>query len=353
MRPLAIASLLASLFLIPPPSMAKVESCELSFATLLKPKKAAEHFVALSGDRQVFYRHYKVAKPKGTIVLLNGLIYDLENWKKYIQSLQSDGYDVVHMAFSAQPESLRGLKTKSPAFLDNDLSPALLAEEIEAVMKHAKLERPIHLASLSFGAVGVEFAKNNKKSIDSFTLMAPLVRPLDRYTAEGRAFHSMFDQMALTQKMMDPFGIFGGAATLAASKEKMYRQAVDAMISANGREMPEGVSPETFKRGVVSLVMGAKDFDLKAYAKADLPPINLIIAGKEMGPAAEDQWQFWKELAAKSKGSAVLLPEAEHAVVASDPIVSGAVTHSLLNGETKAGQTYSFDGKKKLVPMSK
>jgi alpha-beta hydrolase superfamily lysophospholipase len=353
MRIIPLLLLLATVSSISQSAWAKLDNCELSFASLLKSTKFTEHFVGLSGDRQVFYRHYKISKPKGTVVLLNGLIYDLENWKKYIQSLQSDGLNVVHMAFSAQPESLRGLKTKSPAFLDNDLNPELLAEEIGAVIEHAKIKKPIHLASLSFGAVGIEFAKRNKEAIDSFTLMAPLVRPLDHYTPQGQAFHAMYDQLALTQKMMDPFGIFGGAASLASSKESMYRQAVDAMISESGHDLPKEVSPETFKRGVVSMVMGARDFDLKAYAQADLPPINLMIAGKEMAGASEDQWLFLKELAEKNKGSAVLLPEAEHAVVASDPVVSGAITNTLISGGTKAGWAYTFDGEKALRPIDK
>jgi len=78
-----------------------------------------------------------------------------------------------------------------------------------------------------------------------------------------------------------------------------------------------------------------------------------MIAGKESAGASEDQWRFWKELAKKSKGSAVLLPDAEHAVVASDPVVSGAITNTLISGGTKAGETYTFDGEKVLRPMEK
>lgn len=328
------------------------EACEKLYARAariagqLAAGESREAFAKLPDGRQVFYRFFNGGDPEKTVVVLNGLVYNGKNWTPYLKSIKEKGYSVLQIFFSGHPESLRALKGNAAELVKKSLTPELLAEEVDAAVQSAGLKGKFHLLTLSYGAVGVEYARLQRDRLKDVTFMAPLVRPTDQYKAEGQAFQNVFDAYSQMAGMMDPFGIFGGRRSVEATREAAYRQAVAAIVSGNTPELPKGVSPEMYREGVLNLVMGAREFDLKKFATSELPRVNLLVASEEGAPELADQLRFWELLPEDKKGSLVRMQGAAHAMVGSHPGATSDVTIGIWDGSLEAGE-HEFDAQKR------
>src|SRR5690606_31424411 len=86
----------------------------LSSATAFAATK--EGALRLADDHAVYFKYNEAKSGQPTVVLLNGLIYPISNWKSYFDQLSSLGYGVVQISYSTQSESLRYLKGDLPYF---------------------------------------------------------------------------------------------------------------------------------------------------------------------------------------------------------------------------------------------
>jgi len=302
--------------------------------------------VSLSAGRKIFYRTVTAKPGMPTLLLANGLIYDLKNWDPFIALCESKGYGVIQFAFSAQPESLRLLKGARPDFLDKGLELKDLADEFHAVYRAAKVTGKVELVTLSYGSIAAEFVRLHPELVERMIIMAPLVVPSDRYDPNGQLLHFWLDGWRNAAHWFDPFGLWS-ATWYNYAWDIIYgnflQQRMDAKASMDPNYVPEGVSAEVYKKSVFHLVRAARDFDLKEYAKrVALPPVHLMIASEEEKPALNDQLAFWEKLPVREQATIALFAPAYHALAGANPIESYAWMDYVLDGKTapKAGSAF-------------
>jgi alpha-beta hydrolase superfamily lysophospholipase len=294
------------LFLLP--LFAWANNCPVDFAKVV-PKVSAVSV----GGRTVAYQYSPVKNPKGTVLLLNGLMIRMKDWQSYAKKLRAEGYSVLQVAYSGQPESIA--KNSAPQFAE-PISGAMLAEEIQAVITKAKIDPPLHIHAYSYGSFpGMEYAKRHPDQVASVTLLNAMAKSLDNYIPQAAMANATLEQMRSVSALMDPFGLFGGARQIANFQENAYRKSVrDSLAKYKaGEHFPARVVRRDFEDGIVELTMGAKDFDLADYAGVKLPKIHLLLAKEEFYPEMRaDQLAFFRALKKTSKGKLHVFDQYEH-----------------------------------------
>jgi len=290
--------------------------------------------ITIADNHKVYYEYQQPKNGKPTLVLLNGLIYSLENWHQYFNLMSDQGFGVLLIAYSTQPESLR-LSNGTPYFAktvytfqgpkQTGISTQTLVDEVLNTIDHLGIKR-FHLMSLSYGSiVGSELAKQQRHRIETLIFAAPAVLASHRYNAWGKSRHEFYKK--------------SGASGDYYYDLEMY-QSMFTLVSAGGYHF-EGVEFMDFFHGVFQMGRSAKYFDLKDYASADLPPTHLFLASREDGPLLEDQLRFW-ELMGKnpSRGSLTMFEGGEHALPGIVPKAVAEVTTKILEGDLKIGTEY-------------
>lgn len=280
------------------PILVWAANCPKDFAKVVQ--KPA---VVSVGGRAVAYQFLPAKNAKGTVLLLNGLMIRMKDWRTYAQKLRAEGYSVLQVAYSGQPESIA--KNARPRF-DEPITGEMLAEEIAAVIEKTKIDPPLHIHAYSYGSFpGLEYAQRYPENVASLTLLNPMAKSLGNYMPQAALANATLNQMRSVSALMDPFGLFGGARQIANIQDNAYRKSVrDSLAKYKaGEHYPASMDRQAFEDGTVELTMGAKDFDLKAYAERKLPKINLLLAKEEFYPEMRaDQLAFFRALKKSTKG---------------------------------------------------
>lgn len=297
--------------------------------------KSKQGYVSMSEHRTVYYRYFEGSPKKPTLLLVNGLIYDLDNWNEFIQIAVDSGYSVISFAFSAQPESLRGLRGADPDFFKGGLSVEDLSDEVLAVYKATKKTGKVQLVTLSYGSVAVEFARAHRELVSNLILMAPLVVPSEQYDPNGKLLDFWLDGWRDYTRWVDPFGLWS-KAWYEAAWETIYGGYLGQRMDSRGAQdpdyFPKGVSKEVYKKSIFHLVRAARDFDLRDYVRRELPTTHLMLASEEERPAMMDQLKSWEAMPAAQRGTLVYFVGAYHALAGAHPVESAEWLRLVLEG---------------------
>ena len=296
-----------------------------------------ENFVEIKEGHRVFYRYAKPQEGKKTVVLLNGLIYAVSNTNAYAKELSDQGYGVLQLAYSTQPESLVTLEDASPFYNDIVLTAfgplqagvetQDLVDETMAVVDQLNIDR-FTLASLSYGSiVASSLAVQQQHRIDEVIFMAPAVVTSGRYNPYGASRHSYYELLRS----------FGNLWADPAYDLELYNTL--ALIISPATYKFESISFRDFFDGVYQMVRSSKWFDLKDFADTELPPTYMFIASREDGPLLEDQKRFWFLMNENpAKKGLVVFEGSFHAIPGVAPKQAAGATAEILEGLNEGGQ---------------
>lgn len=329
----------------------------LHSAAALAARPSQQGFLKLSENRKIFYRSYAGQPGKPTLLLVNGLIYSLKNWDEFIDLSQKQGYSVIQFAFSAQPESLKGLdysQGAEPDFFRDGLTVDDLADEVHAVYKKLKVSGKVELLTLSYGAVATHFAAKYPQLVNQLLMVAPLVVPTEKYDPNGQLVDFWLDGWRNAARWWDPLGLWS-PYWYEYSWQVIWGSFLMDRMERRGTEdpnyFPAGIPKEVFKKSVFHLVRAARDFDLKDYAPGKLPVVHMMTASEEEGPALQDQLRVWELLRPATRGSLAFFAPAYHALPGAHPEVTVYWLDSLYGNRAgvpriQKGGSYFLDLKK-------
>ena len=301
----------------------------------------------IAENHKVAYRYTPPQDGKETIVLTNGLIYSLDYWSEYYDGLVEQGYGVLLIAFSTQPESLSfldsgvvphfgsiGINLADPAASTYDykldhLESQTLVDEVVSLINHLEID-DFHLVSLSYSSfISINIAIQQKNRIKTFIPMAPAVMPSNRYDPIGSAKHNFYEMLR-----MNPFV---NADYL--SDFELYSIMYWALFQQFVNLPNKLTDFDKFFNGVYQMVRSVKWKDLKDYRNADLPITHLFLAAKEEAALYDDQLKFWELMEPnQAKGSLVVFLEALHALPSS--ATNGAIEQTIKAVEGELNENY-------------
>lgn len=287
----------------------------------------------LANNHKVFYKYEEADSGKPTIVLLNGLIYQIDFWDEYLEEMTAQGYGVLLLAYSTQPESL-ALLDEQPFFslhvftpygpAQANLETDDLVEETMAVIDDLGIDN-FSLLSLSYGSiVSSQLALKYKDRVDTFILTAPAVVPSNRYFPIGEARYDYYYTLRETSP-------FPGQA------DYLYDVEFFSVLASTVTPFTysfDDVNFQDFFNGVYQMVRSAKWFDLKDYADEDFPPTYLFLAEDEESELKKDQLLFWNLFEANvARKSIVTFKDTPHAITGAAPAKAAQMTMRALEGK--------------------
>lgn len=270
--------------------------------------------------RPIYTEIHRAGADRPVVILLNGLIYDISRWNPVAEQLAQTDLTVIKMSFSAQPESLAlsgDERAPTPEFLEHGLSVNDLASEVDAVLHHFQITKPVTVVGLSYGAAAAtQFALTHPKQVDHLLLLSPLVVPLDTYDPSGQHLRQWLSGVRLWESAT--CALYGWLNPWLCQSEdywydSFYNSIYENYLFVRVQRTPDGINPLTYKKAVFHLVRAVRDFDLKTLAPK-LNNVHMVIAEGDDEPLKKDQMTTWKRIKKSARRSLAHFNGVVHAV---------------------------------------
>lgn len=314
--------------------------------------QAKSGFVKLPAGHSLYVDYQAPAAGFPTLVLVNGLVYDLDRWNDLAQPFAKAGYGVLRYNFRGQADSLlRELKDGKPEFFSSGLSREDFALELSELMAALKIPKAT-VVGLSYGSgIAAEFGQRFPAKVDKLVFLAPLIVPLDRYDANGAWIHMNLDALKFF------WGPLWGPYVYDYYYNMIFRSYMKSRL------VPERIPPkmqavaEDYKEAIFHQVRAMRDFDLRTYDFSKLSGrVHMMLASEEETPALKDQFLAWGSFG-KAQGSLVYLSPSWHAIPDAEGALAAEFLQKMISGDaafSKGKAYYSSvrSGMRGLVPLS-
>jgi pimeloyl-ACP methyl ester carboxylesterase len=288
-----------------------------------------------------------------TVILINGLVYDLSRWKPYSQQLKKAGFGVLNYYFRGQHLTLRkeALNNHTPSFFETGLDSAALGAELNSLIVQMKLKGPFVVVGLSYGSnIAAQFAVQNPRKVSQLVLMSPLVQPLSNYDPAGLWLTWNLEQIRFW------WGPVFGPAFYEMAYAQIYKSYLLQRIAPERIPKELADMPEVYKESIFHLVRAVRDFDLKKYRFETLPKgsVHFLLGNEDNRQMFTDQIKAFNGTAPASKGSLIYLAAANHAIPDSQGAIAAELTQLIFQRDSrlKSGATYQVNAKGQLAPAT-
>lgn len=305
-------------------------------------------YLTLDDGHQVYVDYVAPQSKQPTVVLVNGLVYDLKRWNPYVAELEKSGAGILRYYFRGQLKTLKQevRKKDTPEFFATGLSYQDLAKELADVLSALEINRKVTVVGLSYGAaIAAEFAQSYSDQVDNLILMAPLVVSLDNYDPAGAWIRWNLELIRGSWPVWGPVAY------------EYYYNLIYRSYLINDRLSPDRIPSEMrdiedqYKESIFHQVRAVRDFDLREYDFKKVPRVHLYLASEEDAPALEDQFNSWDAWRKSSRASLVYFKDAYHAIPDAAPKAAAQLTLKTLrrSAVVQGGRVYTVGVKEEMI----
>lgn len=302
-------------------------SAALSRAAEAVEAKATTGFVKVSAERSLYVDYIKPAPGKPIAVLLNGLTYRTGSWDLFVDQLKGQGLGILRYDMFGQGKTLMKY-----APIQDAISLESQVEDLGALLDALKINQPVHLIALSYGAaVGIPFTIAAPERVASLVLMAPFVAPLE---SQDQWIKLQIEQT----RIMFPNN--------PASYDELYDYFLKVIIYQTYPLAEPIVLENPYKlEAVYRLVQGARKFIAAEYVD-QLPPgkTHLVIARRDQYVPNNIHESFWKKLPAAARASFITIDDCEHKIPEAFPNYSSDWIRLIIAGDPRISNDRNFTG---------
>ena len=253
---------------------------------------------------RVFYEILHGSPNKETILFVNGMTYDLQNFRPLMKQLNDLGHTVIVYEHTGQ--GLTQMDAVKNGRGDETLTLLDLADELDFLAQNLVPQQQFVLAALSYGStIATEYARKYPEKLEHLILLAPHVKSLEHYDINGQAtlawLNSIRNNLFLPHAIREQI------------YEQQYEQIYRSYFNLTLTSTPPNMTPIAYKSGVFQRVRAARDFQLKQYLEDinDIP-VSAILAGEEEPRMKRDQIQAWQSLTSTSRHILYTIQNAMH-----------------------------------------
>lgn len=280
------------------------------FVSLNLFAQLTKSFVALSEDRHVYYEAQVVDPSLPTVVLLPGVYRGLSNQDDFVYKLFRNNINFVALNFSTQPDSVATYSDDQTVYFSGgkNVTSADLAREVEQVLQHLKIQRPM-LVSLSYSGTLMEHFDRQKYPFVVET--API----------GRMDEELMGWSQISQAWEAWLIFFPGATELYKSmiKDQFYRSYwsdVAKKYSKGNSRLQSDEKQKTLTDGYVAQAKAIESYDIRKQNFIYSPRRFFILGEKEKPWRLQLQLQAIEEYKKQTgdQTSPIVVPGAGHSV---------------------------------------
>jgi pimeloyl-ACP methyl ester carboxylesterase len=295
--------------------------------------------VVKSRSKHIAYEFTQGAPGAPTILLFNGLVFELEKFEPFTTALVARGYSVLTYAYSVQPESIKSLGLNTPYFLDYNERPTLrdLSLEGEEVLRQLQINTPVVFVGLSYGtAPAVTLARLAPGRASQIILISPLAVPSDAFAEQQKVVDLWNDMIRQTP--------IWGPILVNQTQENIVQNYASYLVADPSNQFASGVYPEYIAQGLVAQIRAAEDFRLLDVDFRALPRVDFIVSGHDIPLRLHNQLDGYRNMLVQGHdGSFTYLRNAPHISPEADPYdVADAVDFNIRTSSQPSG-TYLID----------
>ena len=290
--------------------------------------QAKTGFISVEG-RKVWVDYEPAKKGHPTVVLLNGLTYQLGHWDKYVDALgrRSPGVGILRFDMIGMGETL--LNGELP--VKEAISYSDQVELTRALMDKLGI-RKAYITGLSYGGgIAVAFGSAYPARVEKLILMAPFTEPMKE-----------MDQWIRGQVTLNRLTFPLNPAT----DDELYDFFLKSFIYATYPSLEPSVLDNRYKlESVFRMIQGIRKYDTLKDAK-QLPEgsVHLLVAGQDQYIKGEVLDRFWKSVPRAARGSRINISVTEHKIPESIPEYSAAWTVEILSRREELSKGLVFEG---------
>lgn len=285
-------------------------------------------FVSLKTGRQVYVKTEIGERSQPTIVLVNGLTYNLDAWDAFAKALAKYKFNVVRFDMVGQGKVLSKTgPVREPISYESQV------DDVQAMLEVLKLTR-VTTVGLSYGgAIAVAHASKYPAHVEKVIAMAP-------YTEALRAQDLMIQQQVLATRFMFPFN--------PASDDELYDFFLYQIVNATYPFAEPSILNQPNKLDATfRMVQGIRKLKLGHLVSNLVVPTHLVQAENDQYIEDAALEEFWQSIPPSQAVSRSVIADSEHKIPEARPVVAAAWLKEIIaeNPFINNGKSFFVDEK--------
>lgn len=299
----------------------------------------------LADGRQIFTEYLPSKSHKPTLVLLNGMTYEVASWDSLVAYLVKRGFGVLRFDFQGQGKTLEesGPITEVIPYQEQ-------VRDVDLVTKALGLRGKLHLVGLSYGGgIAIEFARVFPHRTQEIILMAPYMRPL---TNQDGWIRINVQLAQASKELLDRSTWI--TRQFPVSHDQWYDYFLRVLVSSLYPVAEPVILRHPWRlEATYRMAQGIRKFNAHDIAhQLHQVPVHLIEAGNDQYLPPEDLREFWKLLPESNRNTYVRFLHTEHKIPEDVPEGLADWLERVVLKQVSQGE-YVFDPRKKKFESSR
>jgi pimeloyl-ACP methyl ester carboxylesterase len=290
-------------------------------------KKVTTGFVQLSPGHDLYIEYKPAENGLPTLVVLNGLTYNVRTWDPFIEPFLKSGYGILRYDAQGQGETLLQY---APAMREIPLSDQ--TSDLHALLAKLNLTESVYLLGLSYGGgIALDFLDKYPAQVKALILMAPYTEPLKQQN------DWIMSQVWYTRATM-PFN--------QATDDELYDYYLKTLVYTTYPVAEPVVLNNPFiLEAVYRMAEGVRKFNaVPLEARFPQASVHLIQGSADQYITSVVFDSFWNQLPQGAGASRIIIEGSEHKIPQAVPKFSQAWVEKILAGDKRISGGRQFKG---------
>jgi pimeloyl-ACP methyl ester carboxylesterase len=290
--------------------------------------EAGKQFLNVEG-RKVWVDYVPPKKGMPTLVLLNGLTYQLGHWDSFVEALSERNSNLGILRFDMIGMGETLLSGKLPVRESIPYSDQV--ELTRSIMDTLRIERA-YVAGLSYGGgIAIAFGAAYPQRVEQLILMAPFTEPMKE-----------MDLWIRGQITLNRFTFPLNPAT----DDELYDFFLKGFVFSTYPSLEPSVLDNQYKlESVFRMIQGIRKYQtLNDARRLPAGSTHLLVASQDQYIKKEVLDRFWNAVPARSRASRIDISVTEHKIPESIPDYAAAWTLEIISRRKELNTGLNFEG---------
>lgn len=298
-------------------------------AAALGAQREDRGLVNIGRAEPLYVDYYQVDNPTTTVVVLNGLTYNTDNWDLMMPYLEGHGYNILRYDMRGQGRTISNHGPEESIINYQDQ-----VDDLQALLNHFGLSQVDVLALSYGGGISLAFTDQHPERVKTLTAMSPFVGP----DMNSPVVLAIQNEIAAA-KLANPF--LGATYT----DEQLFQYYFGIYYyQTAGIAEPVLLTTPYLLQSTLMMTDGLWT-NMKQVAQA-IPPgkLNYVIAEQDQIQSRSHYDDFWSMVPEYAKASRININGALHKIPESVPAYAGAWFNLILSHDPRISGGAVFEG---------